>query len=203
VTAQADDPLATLIGPASGFLTSEDAEALWSRLGIEDDELRVEFIQALASLGGGDDDPASPLHLRVGRWRIDLAQQGIRSALMAAALAAVLASQGLNELGIALASAILPSVVEIERVDLSPADRRLLLEIRIRPAFRDGYASEDELYAALPEDTRRAVNRYDFADFIGRIRDAGLTDEAWEYGDVEPRLLLRDPGQRRPSLKIR
>ena len=32
VTAQADDPLATLIGPASGLLTSEDAEALWSRL---------------------------------------------------------------------------------------------------------------------------------------------------------------------------
>jgi hypothetical protein len=122
---------------------------------------------------------------------------------MAAALAAVLASQGLNELGIALASAILPSVVEIERVDLSPADRRLLLEIRIKPAFRDGYASEDELYAALPEDTRRAVNRYDFADFIGRLRDAGLADEAWEYGDIEPRLLLRDPGQRRPFLKIR
>lgn len=43
MTAQADDPLATLIGPASGLPTSEDAEALWSRLGIEDDELRAEF----------------------------------------------------------------------------------------------------------------------------------------------------------------
>jgi hypothetical protein len=37
--------------------------------------------------------------------------------------------------------------------------------------------SEDELYDALPAETRAAINRYDFADFVERLRGGGFAQE--------------------------
>jgi hypothetical protein len=61
---------------------------------------------------------------------------------------------------------VLPAVFDVERIELSPGDRRLVSEIRLKYGYRHAFATEDELYGSLPTVARDAINRYDFADSL-------------------------------------
>lgn len=205
MTAAPDDLLAPLLaaaGVTDGPVGVPELTAVWDALGIADDALRDEFIDTVAGLAAADmesvQDTDPELHLRLGHWKIDLARQGIRAGILSAIAAAVLVHQGLTEFGVAFATALLPAVFDIERIELSPGDRRLVTEIRLKYAYRQGFATEDELYASLPAATRDVINRYDFADFIGHLRAAGLTDDTGDH-----RLRLRDPDDPRPGVDLR
>lgn len=200
-----DDALTPLLAAAAvtdGLAGLNELTALWDVLGIADDALRDEFVDTVAALAAADMDAVQntdpELHLRLGHWKVDLARQGIRAGILGAIAAAVLVHQGLTEFGVAFATAVLPAVFDVERIELSPGDRRLVTEIRLKYAYRQGFATEDELYESLPPATREVINRYDFADFIGRLRTAGLTDETGGH-----RLRLRPPDDPRPGIGLR
>ena len=150
-----------------------------------------------APTGAGPDDG---LDLRLGNWTLDLRRATIRTAVMSALLAGALADQGLTGVSVGLITAIIPSVLDIERVELSPGDRRLVLDLRLRPWVRNQALTEDELYLLLPVETRETVNRYDFADAIGRLRELGVAEVASTTADGTERLALQDP-DRRPFLR--
>lgn len=204
MTAVHDDALTPLLAAATvtdGLAGMNELAALWHVLGIADDALRDEFVDTVAALAAADmaGQNADPeLHLRLGHWKVDLARQGIRAGILGAIAAAALVHQGLTEFGVAFATAVLPAVFDVERIELSPGDRRLVTEIRLKYAYRQGFATEDELYESLPPATREVINRYDFADFIGRLRAAGLTDQTGGY-----RLRLRPPDDPRPGIGLR
>jgi hypothetical protein len=163
------------VGPA-------ELERLWPLTGNDDPQRLDEFLDAVAPAQGEDGLP-----LRVGQWTIDLREAGVRSAVMSAFIAAALIPQGIKEFGIGFATAIIPSVLEIKRVELGAGDELLLIELRSRLAS----GTEDELYAALPAETRDVVNRFDFADFVERLRDAGFAE-----GSDDRVLRLRAPDGR-------
>ena len=146
----------------------EPLRRLWDLTGDIDPQRFDEFLEAIALLGESEGD----LALRAGQWSVDLRATAVRTTVLTALVGSVLATQGLGEFAIGFATAILPTVIEIERIQLGAGDRRLLVDLR---AKRD-LGSEDELYAALPDDVREQVNRYDFADFIERLRQVGLAD---------------------------
>jgi hypothetical protein len=160
------------VGPAQ-------LERLWTLTGDDDRQRLDEFLQAVA--------PQQPdgLPLRVGQWTIDLGEAAVRSAVMSAFVATALIPQGMTEFVIGFATAIIPSVVEIKRVSLGAGDERLLVGLRSKLAS----GNEDELYAALSPETRDEINRYDFADVINRLREAGFA-----HGTDEMPLLLKPPG---------
>jgi hypothetical protein len=184
VTAEPNpDPLDELLaasGLGGNVLTSEDIGKLWEQ--IAPDQVPTEFLRAVAQACSPewDDDTvaADRLGLRLGRWRIDLTRQGVRAGLLTAVAAAALAQHGLTDLGVVFATAVLPAVFDIQRVELSAGDRKLLVELRAKDALTRGYVSTEELYDSLPAATRRQINPYDFADFVERLRATGLTDGA-------------------------
>jgi hypothetical protein len=196
------DGLLDVAGLHGPLLQSHQIEELWRWVGGGDELLFDDFLHALAQTCAPtwDDDtvPADRLALRLGHWRIDLGKEGVRAGLLTAVAAAALVRRGLTDLGIVFATAVLPSIFDIERIELSPGDRRLLLELRAKPALREGFTTEDNLYASLPAETRHVINRYDFADFIQRLRDAGLTD-----APSEDWLRLRDPDDLAPTIIFR
>lgn len=199
------DPLDILLeatGLSGPTLDARDVQLLWHWVGGGDTALLDDFLhavaQACAPMWDDETVPSDRLGLRLGRWRIDLQRQGVRAGLLTAVAAAALVRRGFTDLGIVFVTAVLPSVFDIERIELSAGDRLMLVELRARPAFREGFATEDELYASLPEDKRATINRYDFADFIQRLRDAGLTDDSGEDW-----LRLRDPDDPRPTVIFR
>jgi hypothetical protein len=105
---------------------------------------------------------------------------------MASIVAGALAQQGMTQMVIGVVAAVVPSVLDIQRVALTGGDRMLLLELRLHPDVRDNALTADELYARLPAGTRDVVNRYEFADFVQRLREAG-------YATAGEPARLRDP----------
>ncbi len=197
-----DDHLDVLLDAAGvdgDELAVDDVARLCALLGLDgDDPLTDEVADELGRLGrpSGGEVPADAYGFRVGQWRIGLAGPGVRTAVLSAIVGASLAQRGFEEVAIAMATVVIPTVLDVEKVELGAGDRRLLLRLRLKTAVRDGFMTEDELYDTLPEDDRRRINRYDFADFVARIREAGLVEgDEW----MRP----RDPDDRRPLIDWR
>ena len=172
---------AELTGP---LLTPDDLTRVWRLLGRPDgDPALDDFLASVAESCDAAWDEGygiqqDELGFRLGHWRIDVRRAATKGALLSAITAAALAQHGIAEIGVTVATAVVPAVLEIERVTIRPGDRRLLLELRLKEEVRDRFLTEDQLYETLPPETRSVVNRYDFADLVQRLRDAGLTDSA-------------------------
>jgi hypothetical protein len=164
-----DDELIGLlnaVGASADSMGPEDASRLWQLIGPPTDPRFDEFLAQIAPK-----DRAGELPLRVDDWRLDLSESAIRTGVLTAFVAAALIPQGLSEFAVGFATAVLPSVFVIERVQLSDGDKRLLIELRSQILT----GTDDELYAALPPATKATVNKYDFADFLQRLREAGFS----------------------------
>jgi hypothetical protein len=148
---------------ATGPVGADELTRLWALVGLDDAQRLDEFLDAVAPW---DDDG---LPLRVGRWQVDLAATAVRTGVLTALVSGVLIPNGFSEFAVGFMTAVIPSVIEIE---LGAGDRRLLVELR---AIRD-LGTEDALYDALPADVKARINKYDFADFIARLRELGLAD---------------------------
>jgi len=170
MSAPADDlrRLLAAAGVIRDELGLEDLERLWSLVGATGPHLFDEFVDAVVPGSGGDE-----LGFRVGQWKLDLAITGVRASVLTALVAGVLIPQGFTDFAVGFVTAVLPSVLEIERVALSAGDHRLLVEMRSKL----NSATEDELYASLGAETRAVINRYDFADFVQRLREAGFATQ--------------------------
>lgn len=194
-------PLLEAVGITENSVGPDDIARLCGLLGLSgDDALVDEVIDEIARSHATDGDPAHDEYgFRVGQWKIEAGAGGVRAGILMAIAAAALIQRGIGEIGVAFATAVLPTVLDVERIELEPGDRRLLIDLRLKPGIRDGFATEDELYNSLPADTRRTINRYDFADFIQRLREAGMVD-----GDKDKDWLhVRDPDAKQPLIKFK
>ena len=198
-----DDSLAVILqyaGVRDGELDERSAQQLLSALGL-DPVSQDALVHELARLADPEGEAASrgEFDFRVGNWRLDLTSHTIRASVMSAALAGVLIETHAQEVAPAILLAIIPSLLEIERVTLSPGDERLLFEVRRVPKVTNQRNSVDDLYQNLPSDIRSMVNPFDFADFIERIRRAGLAEG--DRGSI--RVRVRDEGERVPRVQWR
>jgi hypothetical protein len=168
-------PILDAAGVASSEVGPDDLRRIWRLTGQRDEALFDDFVAAVvATCEPAWEGPAlepGDLGLRVGHWKIDLTKAGVRAAFRAALVATVLVPRGLGDFTVAFVTTILPAVLDIKHVKLSAGDSRLLVELRLKREIRSNLMSEDELYEALPAQTRTVINRYDFADFIERLRE--------------------------------
>jgi hypothetical protein len=105
------------------------------------------------------DAKPSELDLRIGNWRLDLAKESIRGLVMSSVLSAVFVAHDMKLAGVAVLSAVLPSLLEIESVSLSPGDERLLIEVRRTQDVADESVRADALYERLSDEARDGLNR--------------------------------------------
>lgn len=198
-----DDLLAPLLDGAGidgDELGDDEAAALTGLLGLDRDHpLTAELLDGFARIGAAHqpaDEPRDVYEFRAGNWKIGLGGS-VRFGLLTAMVAGALHQRGLSEFTIGMATAVLPTVLDVRKAELSPGDERLLLELSLKEGVRSGYMTEDELYASLPDDTRTVVNRFDFADFVAALRDLALVDRDGEL------LRVRGPEDRRPLISFR
>jgi hypothetical protein len=180
-TADDLDRVLDAAGVAGSEVAPDDLRRIWRLTGQRDEALFDDFVAAVAATcepawKGPALEPGD-LGLRVGHWKIDLTKAGVRAAFRAALVATVLVPRGLGDFTVGFVTTVLPAVFDIEHVKLSAGDSRLLVELRLKREIRSNLMREDELYEALPADTRAVINRYDFADFIERLREGGFAKE--------------------------
>lgn len=192
-------PLLAGAGIDGDELGEEEAASLSGLLGVDREHpLTLELLDEFARIGAAH-QPADSRHdtygFRVGDWKIGLGGP-VRVSLLTAMVAGALHQRGLSEFTIGMATAVLPTVLEVRKAELSAGDKRLLLELNLKEGVRSGYMTEDELYASLPSNTRTIVNRFDFADFVAALRDLALVDQEGEL------VRIRGPEDRRPLISF-
>lgn len=115
------------------------------------------------------DSSVEPFALRVGHWRIDLKARVLQSTIATAVLAAVIATDGATSVPFLVLAAVLPFLVDIERVELQGRDRIVLA--RLKGLKLD--ADAELAFRQIPEDLREQLTVFEFADIWDRLRAAG------------------------------
>jgi hypothetical protein len=177
--------LEAAIGSRDELREEELTALIGSATGLSDSQLRVAARAAedviVAALGNGE------LHARPGGWVLRLHDAAIRASLATAVTAGVMAVAGFDQLPALVLPAVLPLLIDIERVELSPGDRYVLAELRLQPDVVGAEMTPRELYERLPDNLKADISVPDFLDLIQRLTAAG---EADRFGAVT---IVRDP----------
>lgn len=132
-------------------------------------------------------DGAGELHMRPGGWRINLTPPLAKAAISAAIVGAGLISIGADQIPMLVLPAVLPLLIELEKVKLNTADRELLIPLRHASVGVEGMAVQPKLlYNRLDPADRAQLNYHDFVAFLERLIEAGELDDAG-LGEVRPR----------------
>ncbi len=153
--------------------------------GIDPDSDLADLCEDIVVATVAGDDAA--FHMRPGGWRVSVAGTAVKALLTAALLGAALFHNGATDIPAELLPAVIPLVVDVNRVRLSRRDRELLAPLRIASADLGTTAvSPHVLYNRLEPSVRAELNFGDFADFCDRLIAAGQLDDAG-LGDVRTR----------------
>lgn len=118
-------------------------------------------------------------NLRPGGWRLYVAGTTVKAALAGALLSASLFLQGSTDIPAELLVAVVPLLIDVERVQLNRRDRELLVPLRIAATSLDGLAVDPRaLFDRLEPSVRAEVTYGDFLDFCDRLVESGLMDDA-------------------------
>jgi hypothetical protein len=170
-------PCVERVAPSSE-LELEGLRALWVSI-VGQDQLYqgAAFDQVVASLvvqvRAGSDRAA--LEFGAGAWTIDLKAATVGGALQSALLAGILWANGLDGIPAAVASAVIPAVVALESVKLTPGEqiRFQLVRDALDP---DRGRSVKAIRKKLPSKAREEISEAELADFLERLRSAGVVD---------------------------
>lgn len=133
------------------------------------------------------DKSTGELHMRPGGWRINLSESVGRTLLASVAVGAGLVFAGADQIPHELLPAVLPLLVDLERVRLNRQDRELLIPLQEAAAGLEGFALNPEvLYNRLEPAVREKLNYGDFVAFTERLIEAGELDDAGG-NDIRPR----------------
>lgn len=137
-------------------------------------------------------DSPGELHVRPGGWRINLSASLARATIAAAIVGAGLMTVGADQVPLQLLPAVLPLLVDVDRVRLSREDRELLIPLRHAAVGVEEMALHPEvLYSRLDPAVQTQLNYRDYLAFIQRLIELGELDDAGG-GDVR----ARRPGER-------
>jgi hypothetical protein len=124
------------------------------------------------------------LEVRPGGWVVDMTSSLARTAVTTALMTAVMYAGGFDQIPAYVLPAVLPLLVDLDRVRLSRSDRKLLALLRVNAGAAMGQpVHPDVLYNRLPADVRQDVSPLDFTDFVERLIAAGEADDPG-YDDV-------------------
>jgi hypothetical protein len=138
------------------------------------------FLHASGQLSG-------ELEMRPGGWRVKWSGQAIKTVLTTVLIGGAMFAAGMDEIPKEIVVAVLPLIVDIEKVRLSNRDKELLVRLRTSTIGLQGLALNPQvIYNRLDATTRSRLNYDDFTAFLEHLVEAGEADDAG-YGDVRLR----------------
>lgn len=164
-------------------------DEFFAPLGITlDGELAGLCEDIIASLLFENDDT---FHMRPGGWRINVGATTVKAVLATGLLAGALFISGADHIPAELIPAVVPLLVDVDRVRLSRRDRELLAPLRVASVQIEGMAvSPHVLYNRLAPAVQEQLNYDDFVSFCDHLIAAGEMDDAG-FDDVRARPAAR------------
>lgn len=143
--------------------------------GFEQDSLLHDYVEAFKIAASGDNSQTL-LALNTNSWKISIKKNLVTPFLTGAILTAVFRHLGYNQLPLAILPAVLPYLLDIEKVKIEKREERLYLQIPIKK-FKNQFKSAEEWYSILPDKIKASVNLEDFRDFLDNLVVAGYAKE--------------------------
>jgi hypothetical protein len=144
------------------------AAAIGAAVGADLDPGTVERVARLARYLLAA-DPA--LGMRLGSFQIDASRAAVKAAVTAAVLALAIEGAGLDSVPVVILAAVIPFLVEIERVQLAPGDAVVVAALR---SVASPGGDDRDWYLALPGELRSQLTQLEFLNLLGRLREAGI-----------------------------
>lgn len=113
-----------------------------------------------------------------GGWQIKVSDNLLKTAFSMSILYLSLGSLGFSMLPGYVFPAVIPLLIDIEKIRLSPKDQHLLLELTRWDHVIEHGNDPEALYALLPETSQQQVPYLDFLDFLDQLKKAGFAQEA-------------------------
>lgn len=135
-------------------------------LGLSLDELDV-CVAVIAAEHAAPTD----FEIRVGEWRLDGSRGALAAIVNGVAITAALAALGAASIPAAVVSLVVPVIFNLERVEIRPSDRVVLVELLQDPWGRKPIT---DWYAGLPGNIQAEISGLEFRDLVDRLEDAGL-----------------------------
>lgn len=136
-------------------------------LGLALDEVSIRMLAS--ELGAGESD----YELRVGEWQISCNINIARALVNGTVLTAALVAAGATAIPAVVLAVVVPSMFDLERVKISPADKAVYLDLPVGVSERKHI---DDWYSTLTASIRSEITSLEFRDLVGRLEGAGLAD---------------------------
>jgi hypothetical protein len=164
-----------LLGPGGSesivAVDSDLIDRVLSTLGVAGSPLeapaRERILADLGQLVG------EPFELRVGGWRIDVRKSVVQATIASALMVGAINIAGGGSVPIEVLALALPFLVDVERIELSTADKYVLAQMRLRNFQPDAVKT---WWKALPKRLREEVTYLEFLDLIDRLRESGAIE---------------------------
>jgi hypothetical protein len=154
--------------PAGSFVSKEDIDRVLGSLGVTSSKALTYASSALREWS----DESTLLESRPSGWRVQVSGKLVQSAAMSAVLWGMLIELGFAEsIPVALATALVASLFDIERVKLSQKEEAVMVKLVLYDRART--LSPSEWYAELPTDLQAQLNELEFLDVMEKIVQSG------------------------------
>lgn len=112
-----------------------------------------------------------PLSMRVGNWQVDMPATVFRSGITAALMIGAIEAVGINSTAVVVLAAVVPFLVDVERVTISPSERLVLAGLT---ANLTSVQDRRALWENLPADLQHELTFLEFVDLLDRLSKAGV-----------------------------
>jgi hypothetical protein len=186
--------LEALLGPGTPesliAVDSDLVDRILTTIGVAGSPLEAPArAQIIADFGQLAEDP---FQLRVGGWRLDVRKSVVQATVASALMIGAINLAGGGNIPVEVLAIALPFLVDVERIELSTADKYVLGRMRLRNLQPDAVKT---WWKALPERLREEMTYLEFLDLIDRLREAGAIelepDGTASLKKDRPRLRLR------------
>jgi hypothetical protein len=159
-------------------ITREQLRDIWSALiPGESDEIEIgyEVFEDIFLRSISAKQPAG-LDFRLGGWVLNVSEGLLKTSIVGAILAGLLAVGKFPDLPALVLPTIIPFLFEPSRVRLTQSERNILAVLTLREDVRSRKHAPDVLFEMLPPEIRRELSRLDFMDFLEKCHSAGVAD---------------------------
>jgi hypothetical protein len=146
-------------------LTDQSLVALAKRLAPDNPDRLIEVVVRLL-----DEALDDPLALRIGGWKLNVPLRLFQSLVASAVLVVGVEKLGTDSIAVVVLAAVLPFLLEIDKVRISPSEQLVFTELASTLASPK---LPQELWAALPDDIRHELTYLEFVDLLDRLEQAG------------------------------
>jgi hypothetical protein len=112
-----------------------------------------------------------PLSLRIGNWRVDMPATIFQSGVTAALMVGAIEAAGINSTAVVVLAAVVPFLVDVDHVAISPSDRMLFAALKAKLATPQ---ERRALWDDLPADLQHEITFLEFVDLLDRLEQAGV-----------------------------